>query len=419
MLSPPSSAHFFTSHCIVLYAARFLSQQVTPVSSKPSKKKQKFSYNSLTLRIHVTLALLQVSYGGFQVLTRVALLGGLSQFVFAIYRNGIAALILAPFAYFLESNKRPSYFKFSDFLRFQALAFTGIVGSQQLFLAGLSLTSPMLAAVSQNMIPVCTFLLSAFLGLEDLHIRRRDGIAKVIGTVICVGGAVLMSLYKGEVLLVPSNMQPEVDDAVIIQPFTSLTMCLGTSVASMSISKFQLGCIFLVLNSVLWAVYLNLQVSTLKIFPAPLTVTVYTYLFGVIQVGILGAVFEGMPNFALTSFNELISVAYATLVASGINFLLQLWCVEKGGPFIVSLYVPIQMIVVAMLSILTLGDPLYMGIVLGGFFTLVGLYLVVYGQAHERWLKQLPAEGLDSTPDLERFGVVKEATDLRKPLLSS
>lgn len=53
------------------------------------------------------------------------------------------------------------------------------------------------------------------------------------------------------------------------------------------------------------------QVSTLKIFPAPLTVTVYTYLFGVIQVGILGAVFEGMPNFSLTSFNELISVAYA------------------------------------------------------------------------------------------------------------
>jgi len=104
--------------------------------------------------------------------------------------------------------------------------------------------------------------------LEDLHMRRRDGIAKVIGTVICIGGAVLMSLYKGEVLLVwsSSNMQPEVDDAVVIQPFTSLTMCLGTSVASMSVSKFQLGCIFLVLNSVLWAVYLNLQVEDLHCF---------------------------------------------------------------------------------------------------------------------------------------------------------
>jgi hypothetical protein len=69
-----------------------------------------------------------------------------------------------------------------------------------------------------------------------------------------------MSLYKGEVLLVKSsnNMQPEVEYVVVIQPFKSLTICLGTSVASMSINKFQLGYIFLVLNSMLWAVYLNL-----------------------------------------------------------------------------------------------------------------------------------------------------------------
>jgi hypothetical protein len=65
------------------------------------------------------------------------------------------------------------------------------------------------------------------------------------------------------------------------------------------------------------------------------------------------------------------------------------------------------------------GDSCFLYRVLGGFFTLAGLYLVVYGQARERWLKQLQAGGLDSSPDLERFGVVKEATDLCKPLLSS
>jgi hypothetical protein len=60
-----------------------------------------------------------------------------------------------------------------------------------------------------------------------------------------------MSLYKGEVFLVwnSSNMQLEVDYVVLIQPFRSLTMCFGTSVTSMSINKFQLGCIFYVLNS--------------------------------------------------------------------------------------------------------------------------------------------------------------------------
>jgi hypothetical protein len=65
------------------------------------------------------------------------------------------------------------------------------------------------------------------------------------------------------------------------------------------------------------------------------------------------------------------------------------------------------------------GDSGFLYRVLGGIFTLAGLYLVVYGQARERWLKQLQAGGLDSSPDLERFGVVKEATDLCKPLLSS
>jgi hypothetical protein len=52
------------------------------------------------------------------------------------------------------------------------------------------------------------------------------------------------------------------------------------------------------------------QILTLKIFPTPLIITIYTYLFGVIQVGVLGVIFESMPNFALTSFNELINVAY-------------------------------------------------------------------------------------------------------------
>jgi hypothetical protein len=81
--------------------------------------------------------------------------------------------------------------------------------------------------------------------------------------------------------------------------------------------------------------------------------------------------FPEMPCWRLLKTNYcFFFLALQTLVASGINFLLQLWCVEKGGPFIVSLYVPIQMIVVAMLSILTLGDPLYMGMYVLSLFQL-------------------------------------------------
>jgi hypothetical protein len=39
-----------------------------------------------------------------------------------------------------------------------------IVGSQQLFLAGLWLTSPLFTAVAQNLIPIFTFLLAVSFG---------------------------------------------------------------------------------------------------------------------------------------------------------------------------------------------------------------------------------------------------------------
>ncbi len=55
------------------------------------------------------------------------------------------------------------------------------------------------------------------------------------------------------------------------------------------------------------------------------------------------------------------SVVVQALIASTLNLLLQSWCVQKGGPFIVSLYVPMQMVMVAVLSVLLLKDTLYMG----------------------------------------------------------
>jgi hypothetical protein len=58
------------------------------------------------------------------------------------------------------------------------------------------------------------------------------------------------------------------------------------------------------------------------------------------------------------------------------------------------------------------GDSCFLYIMLGGGFTVDGFYLVVYGQAHDKWLKQLQAKGFNSMPNLGRFGVVKEATNL-------
>lgn len=55
-----------------------------------------------TLQVHSALLVMQLGFAGHQVLSRVALTSGLSQFVYAIYRNGIALLLMGPFAYVFE-----------------------------------------------------------------------------------------------------------------------------------------------------------------------------------------------------------------------------------------------------------------------------------------------------------------------------
>ncbi|CAA2969631.1 WALLS ARE THIN 1-like [Olea europaea subsp. europaea] len=60
------------------------------------------------------------------------------------------------------------------------------------------------------------------------------------------------------------------------------------------------------------------------------------------------------------SGGELFSVFYAGIVASGIAFAVQIWCIDRGGPVFVAVYQPVQTLVVAIMASAALGEEFYL-----------------------------------------------------------
>jgi hypothetical protein len=54
--------------------------------------------------VHFSLAFIHLGFAGLQILARVALVDGLSQYMFSIYRNVLGFLLIGPLAYYVERS---------------------------------------------------------------------------------------------------------------------------------------------------------------------------------------------------------------------------------------------------------------------------------------------------------------------------
>ncbi|KAL0325818.1 UNVERIFIED_CONTAM: protein WALLS ARE THIN 1 [Sesamum radiatum] len=213
-------------------------------------------------QLHLAMLALQFGYAGFHVVSRAALNMGISKIVFPVYRNILAFLLLLPFAYFLEKKERPP--------------------------------------ISWNF--VIQFFLLAIVGIEKVRLDRKDGISKVAGTLLCVAGASVITLYNGPVIYSPT---PRVQSVRAASP---MLLALGDAKGK----NWTLGCIFLIGHCLSWSGWLVLQAPILKKYPARLSFTSYQCFFGVIQFLVIAAFLERDPQAWLVhSGGELFSVFYA------------------------------------------------------------------------------------------------------------
>ncbi|CAN1228543.1 WAT1-related protein At4g30420 [Linum grandiflorum] len=339
----------------------------------------------------IAMASLQFSYAVISLTGRAALLEGLSPRVFVVYRQAIAALTISPVAYFLRYP--PPFVEFIDFIDLQLLTNSQlhhVTINQNLYFQGIYLASSSMGSATGNLVPGITFVMATIFGLEKVNVRSIRSIAKILGTIICVSGALTMALIKGPQLVL-NNVSRGSED-------------------------WLLGCGFLFASACCWSIWLILQVPVTRAYPDHLSVSAWMCSLGALQSGIVTFFMEPDLNaWKLTSYLQLISCLFTGVVGSGIAFFVQAWCISKRGPLFSALFNPLCTVIVTVLATFLLDEKIYIGSLVGAVGVIVGLYAVLWGKSKDYANKVEVEIDPKSADDETRRGI----SDIEEPLLCS
>ncbi|XP_059313359.1 WAT1-related protein At1g09380-like isoform X2 [Lycium ferocissimum] len=296
----------------------------------------------------VVMVIVQLGFAGMIIITKLVMDGGMNPFVQSAYKPIFATISIAPFAFFLER----------------------ITANQYTYFIGLNNSTPTVASAIDNLIPAFTFIIAVPLGVEKLGLRSIAGQAKFWGTIVCVGGAMLLSLYHGKVVIGQLGYHWKYAE------------CTGKDVNAAH-GNFFLGPFLLIMASLTYAIWLIIQGRVSEKYAAPYTCITLMCLMASVESVIIGiCVVPKVSEWALNPIRA-ISVVYNGVVCTSFAYFLSSWCIEKKGPLYVAMFNPLLLVISAFLSWTLLREKLYLGVVVGSIIVVAGLYLFLWGKKME------------------------------------
>ncbi|CAL9038188.1 unnamed protein product [Musa banksii] len=314
---------------------------------------------------HLLMTMAQIGYTILYFITEASFNQGLNPHVYITYRHIVGALVMWPFAYFLERKLRPKL-TWKLFLEICVLSFLGVSLTLNMYFASLKYTSPTFVASMVNTIAAMTFVIAVLLRMEHLYLRSPRGVAKTVGTIVSLAGVTTMTLYKGPTM---KNF------------WGPLIQIHGNAIHE----SWLKGSILTITSCITWSMWYIMQAITLKRYPAQLSLTTWMSFIGAAQSAIFTAFVEHKPAAWKIGLDvKLWSILYAGVVCSGLIIYIQLWCTEAKGPVFVTMFNPLSTIMVALLAYFVFGERLFLGSIIGGIVVIIGLYSVLWGKERDQ-----------------------------------
>ncbi|XP_072959693.1 WAT1-related protein At1g09380 [Typha angustifolia] len=321
-----------------------------------------------------TLAMIavQIGFAGLNVVSKLAMDSGMSPYVLIAYRNIVATIFLGPVAFFLERKTRMALTGRIVFQIFLSSIF-GATMNQILYFVGLKYSTPTIACALSNMLPAITFIMAVPFRMETVGIRTIAGQAKVLGTLLCVGGSMLMTFYKGSLIKTwPSHIHWR---------YAEEASAAGGTAGEQNMA---LGAVLVIGSCFAWAIWFIIHTKMCKNFASPYTSSALMCFMAGIQCFVVGVGVERkLSVWALGWDIRLAAVIYVGIVGSGLAFALMSWCLQRRGPLYVSMFSPLLLVIVAILGWAILDEKLYVGSATGSSLIVGGLYMVLWGKGRE------------------------------------
>ncbi|KAM3381676.1 WAT1-related protein [Capsicum galapagoense] len=340
----------------------------------------------------------QVIATGLQLLSKVILSHGTFVFALTTYRHVVATLCIAPFALLWEreSLKKVTW---SIFFWLFMIALTGIIMAMGLFYYGLKDTTATYATNFLNLIPIVTFIFSTVLGMERLRLKTKIGKIKLLGAMLCLAGALTITLYKGKVFYISHNHKHQ-----------------NISKANENVVR---GTIFLMCSCMSYACWFLIQAKVSKVFPYKYSATFIVSMIATVQGAIVGVCIDRRKASWKLGLNlQLITIFYSGALATAATFCFISWTVTKKGPTFPSMFNPLALIFVTIAEAVLLGQEMSIGSLLGMFLIIVGLYSFLRAKTQELTQIGLPNPGDAEAPPPPENGIIKRPKNMELPILA-
>ncbi|RDX97386.1 WAT1-related protein, partial [Mucuna pruriens] len=333
----------------------------------------------------LSMLLVQVFVTGMQLLSRIILVQGTFIFSLIAYRHIVAAICVAPFAlYFERQRSYDEFYSHSLVLALRQRIDGDDSGSRAVLLWSARHFGYLLCELSELSSYMHILYLYPMQVMEQLGLHSWAGRAKCGGAILCVGGALASSIYKGKEFYL-GHHKHHAQNAVVAHQTHMLR-----------------GTFFLICSCFSYTAWFLVQVRLLKVFPLRYWGTMIACVLATIQGGIIGVCIDSSKAAWRLQWNlQLVTIVYSGALSTAASFCILSWAISVKGPTYPPMFNPLALIFVAFSEAIILGEPLSIGTFLGMVLIMVGLYSFLWGKNIETTTTVVPSSSSMNTVVLE------------------